>query len=718
MTTLPLSRLGLLATLWGFSALSAYASPLSPDVAPLPKAGLSAKALPALKAQGPGTQKARLVVTMGASSNNAGGVLAAVQSMAQTSKSSGLTAVRQVSATQTVLDRPGGLTRQEAQQLAKQLAQQPGVAQVELDLPVRVLGTPSAEPLFDQQWHLAALGSTAPANLGALNAPALWARTQGEGTLLAVIDTGFVAHPDLAGAQVGQYDFISDAAYAADGDGRDAVADDPGDFCEEDGALVSASSWHGTKVAGLMSARWNGQGVAGLLPQSKLLNARVIGRCGGWLTDVADAVKWAAGVPVSGIPAHGKGVPVINMSLATEPGVACPRYMQDAITAAVNNGALVVASAGNESATSLGAPGNCSGVIAVAAHNASADLADYSNNEPRIAVSAPAGGECASGLPGCLVAPVVTVGLRGQRTLEAYTQGSYMAGTSAAAPQVAAVLAAVRQSVTSLSAADATSWLKNHSRPFPENRLCSKNACGFGMLDAKLLFDQVDGMWPASLTVQAEPARARPGEQVRLTAKAQRGGDWVTGSNWKWTQTSGPAVTIRADDSGGATFLAPTQQGTVGLRVQTTLTGQAEPFAEVSVQVVKGTPPVLDFDQTAHSLTAEETWALNPRVQDDDGDFVGLVLRQGPAGLVAKGAELTWPRPVVGDHTVVFAAVDAEGLHSPDMELRLTVAPASLLPGTKPGGDGGGHAGGLALLLTAALWAQRLRVRQTRGLEA
>lgn len=714
MPLTPLSRIGLLVSLLGVSpfAVSSPAFAQSVEDTPKPRASLSAKAAPAPKAQvTAAAPKARLVVTM-VKGNTAAGVLSSVQSLPASVQVSGLKAVRQLSAGQAVLDRPQGMTRQEAQHLARELAKQPGVARVELDLPVRVLSSASSETLFDQQWPLVALNSGAPGSAGALNAPALWARTQGQGTLLAVLDTGMVAHPDLAGAQVAQFDFISDVDYAADGDARDGVADDPGDFCEENGELVSPSSWHGTKVAGLMSARWNGQGVAGLLPQSKLLNARVIGRCGGWLTDVADAVRWAAGAPVAGVPAHGQGVPVINLSLATEPGLSCPQYMQEAVSVAVNLGALVVASAGNESASTLGAPGNCSGVLAVAAHNASGDLADYSNNDPRIAVSGPAGGECASGLPGCLVAPVVTVGVRGQRTVEAYTQGSYMAGTSAAAPHVTAVLAAIKQEAPTLSAADALSWLKNHSRPFASGTLCAQNACGYGLLDAQLLFDQVDGMWPASLSVQAEPARARAGERVNLAARAQRGGEWVQGTNWRWTQVSGPKVTLTTNDSGSASFTAPSQVGTVTLRVQATVDARSEPSADVSVQVIQGTPPVLDFDQASHELTENETWTLKPRVNDAENDFVGLVVRQGPAGLVAKGAELTWLRPVAGEHTVVFAAVDADGLFSPDMELRLTVAEAPKLPGLEgSGGKGGGSAGGLAFLLAAALLVQRMRRR-------
>ena len=49
------------------------------------------------------------------------------------------------------------------------------------------------------------------------------------GVRVAVIDTGYRPHADLAANIVGGYDFIADTATANDGNGRDADARDPGD---------------------------------------------------------------------------------------------------------------------------------------------------------------------------------------------------------------------------------------------------------------------------------------------------------------------------------------------------------------------------------------------------------------------------------------------------------------------------------------------------------
>ena len=82
--------------------------------------------------------------------------------------------------------------------------------------------------------------------------------------VVAVLDTGVLAdHLDLAGQVLSGYDMVSDLAIANDGDGRDADASDPGDWVTpaennaRDGDFqncgVADSSWHGTKIAGLIA---------------------------------------------------------------------------------------------------------------------------------------------------------------------------------------------------------------------------------------------------------------------------------------------------------------------------------------------------------------------------------------------------------------------------------------------------------------------------------
>ena len=126
---------------------------------------------------------------------------------------------------------------------------------------------------------------------------------------MAVVDTGVRPHADLKANLLAGYDFITDSAIAGDGNGRDADASDPGDFTTAgqcgSGAPATPSSWHGTHVAGIVAAAANNaSGVAGLAFGAKVLPLRVLGRCGGYTSDIADAISWAAGNAVTGVPAN------------------------------------------------------------------------------------------------------------------------------------------------------------------------------------------------------------------------------------------------------------------------------------------------------------------------------------------------------------------------------------------------------------------------------
>src|SRR5690606_6718173 len=155
---------------------------------------------------------------------------------------------------------------------------------------------------------------------------------------------------------------------------------------------ATPSTWHGTAVAGLIAARaGNGYGIAGVAPAARILPVRSIGRCGGYMSDVIDGMRWAAGLAVPGVPANPYPARILNLSLGSTPGVPCSPLQQRAVDEVVAAGALVVAAAGNEGTGSVGVPANCGGVLAVAAHTRYGDLASYSNVGPEVALTAPGG---------------------------------------------------------------------------------------------------------------------------------------------------------------------------------------------------------------------------------------------------------------------------------------------------------------------------------------
>ena len=280
--------------------------------------------------------------------------------------------------------------------LADQLLSVPEVAAAEPDLLMQILRTPN-DPAYSNQWHYFA---PAPGNYG-INLPTAWDITTGStNVVVAVIDTGVLLnHADLSGRTVPGYDFISDVFNANDGNGRDADANDPGDWLTWEeaffgpcaGGSATDSSWHGTHVAGTIAANSNNSlGVAGINWQAKILPVRVLGKCGGYVSDIADSIRWSAGLPVTGVPNNPNPAKVINMSLGGQ--AACGTAYQNAINAAVAAGSVVVVAAGNSNANAANfTPANCNNVITVAATDRYGDRAYYSNYGAVVEIAAPGG---------------------------------------------------------------------------------------------------------------------------------------------------------------------------------------------------------------------------------------------------------------------------------------------------------------------------------------
>ncbi|MEC8444381.1 MAG: S8 family serine peptidase [Pseudomonadota bacterium] len=337
------------------------------------------------------------------------------------------------------------------------------IKDVEPDIHVTTQLVPN-DPFFSQQWGLFS-------DAAGINVQAAWDMTQGAGAVIAVADTGYVPHPDLNNNLLPGYDMISSANSARDGNGRDNNAVDEGDYttfwtC----GYTSNSSWHGAHVAGIANASGDdGTGMIGVAPQAKHVPVRVLGTCGGSLSDIADGVLWAAGLPVSGLPTNPNPADVINMSLGG--GGSCPGFMQDAIDAATAAGSVVVVAAGNENTNASGSvPANCNNVITVASLGVDGSRASYSNYGSVVDVAAPGGGN------GDGILSTVDSGTQG-RAGASYAKYQ---GTSMAAPQVAGVVALMRSANPALSPADIETILKDTARPFTGT--C--NQCGTGLVDA------------------------------------------------------------------------------------------------------------------------------------------------------------------------------------------------------------------------------------------
>jgi thermitase len=181
-----------------------------------------------------------------------------------------------------------------------------------------------------------------------------WSDAKGSTAKVAIVDSGIYSeHPDI-GRIIAQRDF-------AEGD---AVADD--DY------------GHGTHVTGIAGALTdNGKGVAGGCFECELLIAKVMGPIG-FTTDsrIVEGINWSVN----------HGADVVNLSLG---GSGDSSVLRMAVNRAYDQGAVVVAAAGNEGTNVPQYPAAYSKVIAVSATTTDGRLASFSNRGDWVDLAAP-----------------------------------------------------------------------------------------------------------------------------------------------------------------------------------------------------------------------------------------------------------------------------------------------------------------------------------------
>ncbi|MCZ8116273.1 S8 family serine peptidase [Silanimonas sp.] len=391
--------------------------------------------------------------------------------MAKSSRgAAGLRHFRRMSLGADVIRASRALSSAEAVQAMQQLAAMPGVEYVEPDLIMHPALTPN-DTRYNEQWGFFDADAGIRANTA-------WDVATGTGIIVAVLDTGQATHSDITGNLVAGYDFITSTTVSGDGNGRDSDPSDPGDF-----SGGQNSSWHGTHVAGTVAARTNnGAGVAGTAFNAKVMPVRVLGRGGGSTSDIADAIIWASGGTVSGVPtlSASQKAHVINMSLGGSG--SCGTTTQNAINGAVSRGTTVVVAAGNSNANASGfTPASCANVINVASVTSASARSSFSNYGTLIDVSAPG-----SSILSTLNAGTTTPGA------ESYASYS---GTSMASPHVAGTVALVQSRRLALglplyTPAEVESLLKTTA--YALAGACS-GGCGAGIIDAKRAVDAAGG---------------------------------------------------------------------------------------------------------------------------------------------------------------------------------------------------------------------------------
>ena len=337
-----------------------------------------------------------------------------------------------------------------------------------------------------------------------------WDIADGTGVTVAVIDTGITQHPDLdyslATDNIG-YDFITDSFVSGrTTDDRVPGGWDLGDWDNTQPYLQECygsnnpndgepSSWHGTVVSSEVAELTNnGIGMAGIAYNAKVLPVRVLGHCGGYDSDISDAIEWASGGHIDGVPDLAQPAQVINMSLGGQGtcDASAPEYT--AIQDAISRGTTVVVAAGNSTAdVSNFTPASCPGVVAVASNGITGKRAFYSNYGKGVTISAPGGGiyanDASSGteVNNGFVWQAINLGTT-TPTYPADPTEAYgaMAGTSQASPHVAGTVALVvgalkAAGLPALSPTDMTNVLVKSARAFP---VTEDHPIGAGIVDA------------------------------------------------------------------------------------------------------------------------------------------------------------------------------------------------------------------------------------------
>lgn len=476
------------------------------------------------------------------------------------------------------------LNKNEAKEFMAKVASDPDVASVEPDY----INYPAAEgditfqfndPQYSKQWNL-----TNPTT-GVQNTGNARLR-RGANVKVAVLDTGYVLHPDLVTGMANGYDFVSDPLSARDGNGRDPNPLDEGDYAPynlcKDQANAHTSTWHGTHVAGIIGARGNnGMGIVGVADLARVQPVRVLGRCGGRTSDIADAIIWAAGGHVDGVPDNTYPAKIINMSIGTV--TRCPAAYQRAIDIARSKGALVVAAAGNgNTEASKYAPANCMGVITVGATTKEGKRASFSNYGTRVNISAP--GENILSLS-------VNSLDRPDNTKFTYV---YESGTSMAAPHVSALLAQQLVNGTSMT----TQQVERAFTLAGGNRIkCDKVFCSRGIINSFNLAKKA-----GNLDANGRVTYLRPRKIISKGLSA------------------GASNTKIADDTGEATEATTTATAQAAGTNGETLTGDYDRIPGAPAMEIPEDAQVQDLNGDAEPVTQDEPLVTNPAQKPREAD--------------------------------------------------------------------------------------------------
>lgn len=510
-------------------------------------------------------------------------------------------------------------------------------------------GAAPNDPSYPSQWHLAKIQAASAWNI----------TTGASSVLMAVIDSGVDStHPDLAGRLVPGWNFVNNSSDVSDVLG------------------------HGTAVAGVMAAASNNLlGVAGVTWQNPIMPLVVVNSSNvAYYSNIANAIYYAVD----------HGARILNISIG---GTAPSSVLQNAADYAWSKGAVIFASAMNNSSSTPNYPAACTNVVAVSATDSNDNLAGFSNYGSWIVLSAPG-------------VSILTTSRGGG--------SGYWSGTSFASPTAAAVGALVLSAKPTLTSTALVSTLKQNSDDLGAAGFDA--SFGWGRINAYRAVAAVASSSSVAVSITPASVALASGQTQAFTAAVT--GTTDTAVTWSLSPAIGTV-------SSTGVYTAPAAiTSTQTVSVTATSVADSARFATATVTL---TPPAaiskLAFSPAVitGSLVGKGTVYLTAPAP---AAGVNVALTSSNAGVAAVSSFMIPPGASYGSFNIGTMPVTAStsiaisaSVGGPPVSANLTVIPAalsslSLSPVTIAGGSttssnsltltGNAPAGGVAVNLASS----------------
>jgi serine protease len=352
----------------------------------------------------------------------------------------------------------------------------------------------------------------------------------------------------------------------------------------------------------------------------KIMPVRVLGKCGGYDSDILAVMKWAVGIAVPGLPANANKAKVLNMSLGGSGSCGTTgtgALYRDVISQVNAAGATVVVAAGNSEGQAVGLPGNCPGVVTVAALRHVGTKVGFSSLGPEVTVAAPGGNCINTGAGQACLYPMVSTTNAGTTTPVAndgsYTGSNASVGTSFSAPIVSGIvglMASVRPNLTSV---EATQILKSTARAFPttgsgstpnppvclapsttvqDECYCTTSTCGAGMVDAAAAVAATVALNGTTVTITQNPASGLTAGQTLTLSAAAAGlpaGRSVASTAWVLVDGGGIVTGFASGAATATATVTPSAAGSFTVRADVTDSAGAVYSQSATISVAAAT---------------------------------------------------------------------------------------------------------------------------------